>query len=77
MTRISDGKTLLYYEHNVSGLFGGSFMRPKWGIYRSLTDSSELRNETVLFADFCIGQNLKSCDNYWFNLEKINFSNLK
>jgi len=30
-------------------------MRPKWGIYRSLTDSSELRNETVLFADFCIG----------------------
>ncbi|MEX1382540.1 heparin lyase I family protein [Lutibacter sp.] len=28
------------------------FMRPKWGIYRSLNDSSSLQDEQVLFADF-------------------------
>ncbi|MCW8849854.1 MAG: T9SS type A sorting domain-containing protein, partial [Melioribacteraceae bacterium] len=30
------------------------FIRPKWGIYRSLNDSSSLRDEAVRFADFSI-----------------------
>lgn len=30
------------------------FMRPKWGIYRSLNDADNLRDESVLFADFSI-----------------------
>ncbi len=29
-----------------------SFIRPKWGIYRSLNSPEDLRDETVLFADF-------------------------
>lgn len=31
-----------------------SFMRPKWGIYRSLNDAESLKDEEVLFADFNI-----------------------
>jgi len=30
------------------------FLRPKWGIYRSLKDADNLRDEAVLFADFSI-----------------------
>lgn len=33
---------------------GASFVRPKWGIYRSLLDASNLKDEEVLFADFKI-----------------------
>ena len=33
---------------------GASFVRPKWGIYRSLLDNSYLKDEEVLFADFKI-----------------------
>lgn len=31
---------------------GSTFVRPKWGIYRSLNDIGSLRDEEVLFADF-------------------------
>jgi len=31
-----------------------AFVRPKWGIYRSLLNSQDLRDEEVLFADFSI-----------------------
>lgn len=30
------------------------FMRPKWGIYRSLLDDENLKDETILFSDFNI-----------------------
>ena len=30
------------------------FVRPKWGIYRSLLDASHLKDEELLFADFII-----------------------
>lgn len=33
-----------------------SFVRPKWGIYRSVQEAVLSRNETVLFDDFCIGK---------------------
>lgn len=33
---------------------GAEFARPKWGIYRSLNSVSDLKDETVLFADFSI-----------------------
>ena len=33
---------------------GADFVRPKWGIYRSLLDASELKDEEVLFTDFKI-----------------------
>lgn len=33
-----------------------NFIRPKWGIYRSVQEAVLSRNETVLFDDFCIGK---------------------
>lgn len=33
------------------------FVRPKWGIYRSLEYPEDLRDEAVLFADFSIQEN--------------------
>ncbi|GAA3512065.1 hypothetical protein GCM10022393_27250 [Aquimarina addita] len=33
------------------------FVRPKWGIYRSLNSASDLRDEEVLFANFSIEEN--------------------
>ncbi len=35
------------------------FIRPKWGIYRSLNDRINLRDETVYFADFVITKKSK------------------
>lgn len=33
---------------------GAEFARPKWGIYRSLNNSSDLKDEIVKFADFSV-----------------------
>lgn len=54
--KVSDETVLLQYENsNISTIrTGNDFIRPKWGIYRSLANSSDLRDESVLFADFSI-----------------------
>jgi len=54
--KISDGQVLLNYSNNaiVNWRPGGTFVRPKWGIYRSLLNAQDLRDENVLFADFSI-----------------------
>jgi hypothetical protein len=56
--RVSDGAMLLNYSNNNIDLWrdGASFCRPKWGIYRSLNNTSYLRDEEVRFADFCIAE---------------------
>lgn len=56
LKRISDGSTLLSYINNDIDLWrtGSTFIRPKWGIYRSLNHPEQLRDEKVLFADFVI-----------------------
>ena len=53
---VSDGSVLLSYNNSdISTIRSGNdFIRPKWGIYRSLNNSSDLRDESVLFADFSI-----------------------
>lgn len=53
---ISDNTTLLSYTNNsiINWREGADFVRPKWGIYRSLNNSQDLRDETLLFADFSI-----------------------
>jgi hypothetical protein len=38
-----------------------SFVRPKWGIYRSLTDQGSLRDERVRFDDFCFAKGNSKC----------------
>ena len=54
--RIKDGKELLSYSNpNLETIRpDNTFIRPKWGIYRSLKKVEDLKEETVRFADFSI-----------------------
>lgn len=56
LVRISDGVTLMDYTDPNIRMWktDADFIRPKWGIYRSLTNSQLMRDETVWFADFSI-----------------------
>ncbi|WP_421876658.1 T9SS type A sorting domain-containing protein [Marinoscillum sp.] len=49
-----DGTEVLTYTSESIDMWrvGASFVRPKWGIYRSLNDIASLRDEEVFFADF-------------------------
>jgi len=54
--RVKDEKELLsYFNPNIETIRPtNKFIRPKWGIYRSLKKMDSLRSETVRFADFSI-----------------------
>ncbi len=54
--RIKDGKELLSYSNLDLETIrpDNNFIRPKWGIYRSLKKVADLREEAVRFADFSI-----------------------
>lgn len=54
--RIKDGKELLSYSNPDLETIrpDNNFIRPKWGIYRSLKKVVDLREEAVRFADFSI-----------------------
>jgi hypothetical protein len=54
--RVNDGGVLLTYSNSsiINWRPNASFVRPKWGIYRSLQYAEDLRVEEVLFADFII-----------------------
>lgn len=54
--QLLDGTEILSYSSDKIDMWrtGASFVRPKWGIYRSLNDVSALRDEQVRFADFTI-----------------------
>ena len=60
ITRIRDGKTLVDLQKSPLCLWrsGTPGLRPKWGIYRWFGDNrsaaSQLRDETLLFADFSV-----------------------
>ena len=58
--RIKDGKELLSYNNSDLETIrpDNNFIRPKWGIYRSLKKVADLREEAVRFADFSITENL-------------------
>jgi hypothetical protein len=58
LKRVSDGAELLSYSSDDIDLWrsGATFIRPKWGIYRSLNNKERLRDEKVWFADFAIGK---------------------
>lgn len=52
-----DNEAVLFEYSNTSIInwrSGASFVRPKWGIYRSLTNDQDLRDESLLYADFSI-----------------------
>ena len=52
----SDGTVLLSYSNsNIATIRpDNTFIRPKWGIYRSLNDVANLRDEAVRFSSFSI-----------------------
>jgi hypothetical protein len=58
LKRLSDGKTLLSWTSGTLDTWrvGASYNRGKWGIYRSLNNAAYLRDETVLFADWCVSE---------------------
>ena len=53
---VQSGETLFSYEDASIRMWkdGAEFLRPKWGIYRSLKDKGNLKDEVVDFADFRI-----------------------
>lgn len=57
--KISDNSLLFNYSNNAIDMWqdGAQFARPKWGIYRSLNNQQDLRDEEVRFADFSIEEN--------------------
>ncbi|MBV7269917.1 T9SS type A sorting domain-containing protein [Winogradskyella luteola] len=52
----SDDSILLNYSNNsiINWRPNAEFVRPKWGIYRSLNSANDLRDESVLYSDFSI-----------------------
>lgn len=53
---VNDGTVLFNYSNSsiVNWRPNASFVRPKWGIYRSLINVQDLQDEEVLFANFSI-----------------------
>lgn len=56
--KVSDATVMFSYSNAsiVNWRTGATFVRPKWGIYRSLLNVQALRDETLLFADFSIAE---------------------
>ena len=56
LMRLIDQSVILDYKDDAIRMWksGAEFIRPKWGIYRSLLFSNDLRDEIVLFSDFSI-----------------------
>ena len=50
------GDTVFHYKNDDIRMWrtGASFIRPKWGVYRSLSHPEHLRDEELLFNDFYI-----------------------
>ena len=71
----SDGKVLMSYSNTTIQTIrpDNSFIRPKWGIYRSLLDKGNLRDEAVRFSGFSI-QEVAVLEINQNNLEEKNVS---
>lgn len=56
IANIATGDVLFQYSNNSIRTWktNASFLRPKWGVYRSLNNAINLKDEIVLFADFSI-----------------------
>ena len=59
INRLSDGLSLFTYRNDNIRMWktDADFVRPKWGIYRSIEDIEKLRDEQVLYANFSIEEN--------------------
>jgi hypothetical protein len=77
--KVSDGAVLLSYSNiNIATIRpDNSFIRPKWGIYRSIATPGDLRDEAVRFSDFSIAEGAVAFSNtyYWVgNVAQTSFS---
>lgn len=63
ITKVSDGSNLLTINDNNLDMWrnGAEYVRPKWGIYRSLDRKNELRDEIVRFDSFCLDKGKNRC----------------
>ncbi|HEX7158496.1 MAG TPA: dockerin type I domain-containing protein [Edaphobacter sp.] len=63
INRLSDGATLLSYSSADIDMWrvGTTVVRPKWGIYRSLVNAQQLRDEQVRFSNFCLANAGDDC----------------
>ena len=63
--RMSDNVVLLSISVDNVDMWraGATFARPKWGIYRSLNNQQQLRDEQVRFDRFCLGKGREVCPN--------------
>jgi hypothetical protein len=61
--RLRDGSQLLSYSNGDIDLWrkGTTVERPKWGIYRSLKNPDQLRDEQVKFDRFCLAKGNDDC----------------
>ncbi|MDH7448067.1 T9SS type A sorting domain-containing protein [Aquimarina sp. 2201CG14-23] len=59
ITNVNTGAEILNYSSSELRMWktNADFIRPKWGIYRSLNSPSDLRDEEVLYANFSIIEN--------------------
>lgn len=63
ITRKDNGQTLMTYSNANIEMWrtGNEFQRPKWGIYRSLSNRQSLRDERVYFNNFCLAKYTERC----------------
>jgi hypothetical protein len=63
INRLSDGATLLSYSNSDIDMWrvGTTVIRPKWGIYRSLDNAQQLRDEQPRFNNFCMAKAPDDC----------------
>ncbi|WP_157497718.1 hypothetical protein [Gilvimarinus chinensis] len=63
LRRLDDDEILLDWSNNDIDMWreDASINRPKWGLYRSLNQVDDLRDETILFNDFCIAEDTNTC----------------
>jgi hypothetical protein len=77
--KVSDGTVLFSYNNNniLTERPSNSFIRPKWGIYRSITSPADLRDEILRFSDLTIAEGavpLAANTYYWKGGASGNFS---
>ena len=63
LRNLKTGALLLAHEDSDIDLWrvGAEFIRPKWGIYRSLNSQEYLRDEQVRFDQFCLAKGDDDC----------------
>ncbi len=64
--RLSDNLTLMNYSNSniLTIRSDNTFIRPKWGIYRSIANAQDLRDEEVLFSDFSVVEGVLSTSQF-------------